>query len=427
MRLLKRNKFSLILAVVVCSIFTVHGSVFSASLYNVTLEATGTYSNSDTNTSDLPDDSGTNQHGGHGEVSFKIFWPGVDLFAQQEIYYYGQNELDGNYTENGSCQWGHYGNNGTYTCNGAFAGSGTLEYLDVHPDPLMVTLTDVNFFPFELVLPHGSCSGACDVENCAFSEDCEDPVFMNTTDPSEGGNDACQKTVVLNPSAVQAAGKYIVNVGNTCNMYTKNGTPGNYATHNSSFTWSGTLTFEKISGSSTTTTTGSSTTTTTGSSSTTTQFSDCSLSIVVSPPEGGTTSPPPPSYFSQGCLPVTITAIANAGFIFSHWEDGGGTVLSYFNPYTIAFSDSAMPEIVAIFINIKDICPSKQIYGEHSEEVELLRYLRDNVLSQTLEGQEIIRLYYEWSPVIVRTMEGDEEFRAQVKEMIDGILELIGE
>jgi len=40
-------------------------------------------------------------------------------------------------------------------------------------------------------------------------------------------------------------------------------------------------------------------------------------------------------------------------------------------------------------------------------------------------GQEIIKLYYQWSPVIVRAMEEDEEFKAEVKEMIDGVLPLI--
>ena len=32
------------------------------------------------------------------------------------------------------------------------------------------------------------------------------------------------------------------------------------------------------------------------------------------------------------------------------------------------------------------------LYGEYSEETELLRYFRDNVLCTTPEGQEIIRL-----------------------------------
>lgn len=53
-----------------------------------------------------------------------------------------------------------------------------------------------------------------------------------------------------------------------------------------------------------------------------------------------------------------------------------------------------------------------------SKETELLRYFRDNVLSQTSGGQEAIKLYYEWSPVIVEAMENDEEFKEYVKEMM---------
>jgi hypothetical protein len=72
-------------------------------------------------------------------------------------------------------------------------------------------------------------------------------------------------------------------------------------------------------------------------------------------------------------------------------------------------------------------CSSVVIYGEHSEEAELLRYFRDNLLSTTPEGQEVIRLYYKWSPVIVSVMEEDETFKEDVKGMIDGVLPLISE
>jgi len=54
-----------------------------------------------------------------------------------------------------------------------------------------------------------------------------------------------------------------------------------------------------------------------------------------------------------------------------------------------------------------------------------VRYLRDNVLSTTPEGQEIIRLYYEWSSVIVKEMEKNEEFKQDVKEMVDGIMTMM--
>ncbi len=72
-------------------------------------------------------------------------------------------------------------------------------------------------------------------------------------------------------------------------------------------------------------------------------------------------------------------------------------------------------------------CPLEVIYGVDSEEVELLRYIRDNVLSQTPEGREIIKLYYQWNPVIVKAMEEDEEFEEDMKGMIDGCLGLIEE
>ncbi len=70
-------------------------------------------------------------------------------------------------------------------------------------------------------------------------------------------------------------------------------------------------------------------------------------------------------------------------------------------------------------------CPSEAVYGEYSEEALSLRAFRDNVLSQTPEGKELIRLYYQWSPTIVNTMEEDEEFKEEVKEVIDGVLPLI--
>ena len=70
-------------------------------------------------------------------------------------------------------------------------------------------------------------------------------------------------------------------------------------------------------------------------------------------------------------------------------------------------------------------CFSEELYGEYSEEVKLLRYFRDELLSPTPEGQEIVRLYYHLSPLIVRIMNKDNEFRGKIKELIDRILLLI--
>ena len=54
-----------------------------------------------------------------------------------------------------------------------------------------------------------------------------------------------------------------------------------------------------------------------------------------------------------------------------------------------------------------------------------MRHYRDNVLSKTPEGQEIIGLYYEWSPVILKAMERDKTFKEELKALIDGFMPLI--
>ncbi len=71
------------------------------------------------------------------------------------------------------------------------------------------------------------------------------------------------------------------------------------------------------------------------------------------------------------------------------------------------------------------VCPiSLALDGEESQ-LNTIRRFRDEVLIQSPVGQEIIELYYEWSPLIAMMMEGDEAFKEDVKEMIDEILPLI--
>jgi len=72
-------------------------------------------------------------------------------------------------------------------------------------------------------------------------------------------------------------------------------------------------------------------------------------------------------------------------------------------------------------------CATDVIYGKGSKEVKLLRTFRDEVLRPSPAGQEIIELYYKWSPSIVKAMEEDEKFKEDIKEMIDGVLGLIEE
>lgn len=56
------------------------------------------------------------------------------------------------------------------------------------------------------------------------------------------------------------------------------------------------------------------------------------------------------------------------------------------------------------------LCFIEEIFGEYSEEAGIFRNLRDNVLSKTPEGLKIIKLYYKWSPMIVKVIKEDEEF-----------------
>ena len=73
------------------------------------------------------------------------------------------------------------------------------------------------------------------------------------------------------------------------------------------------------------------------------------------------------------------------------------------------------------------VCPIEFLLGEDSEKTQLLRYIRDEVLSKTKSGRELIRLYYQWSPVIVEAVEEDEEFKEAVKALIDGVFGLVEE
>ncbi len=97
----------------------------------------------------------------------------------------------------------------------------------------------------------------------------------------------------------------------------------------------------------------------------------------------------------------------------------------YEGNYVCSYKGPFVGEMCSIG-SIPDNCLLERIYGEHSEETELLRNFRDHILTQTPEGQEIIRLYYEWSPAIVKVMEEDAEFKEEVKGIIDGVLKLIG-
>ena len=70
-------------------------------------------------------------------------------------------------------------------------------------------------------------------------------------------------------------------------------------------------------------------------------------------------------------------------------------------------------------------CFLLNIYGENSKEIETLRGFRDGVLNETPHGQALISLYYQWSPMMGRVLAADEEFKEEVKELIDTIVSLL--
>ena len=70
-------------------------------------------------------------------------------------------------------------------------------------------------------------------------------------------------------------------------------------------------------------------------------------------------------------------------------------------------------------------CPTEEIYGENSGEASLLRGFRDIVLSATPEGQELIKLYYQWSPLIVTAIKEDDHFKEELKALMDEVIALI--
>ena len=71
------------------------------------------------------------------------------------------------------------------------------------------------------------------------------------------------------------------------------------------------------------------------------------------------------------------------------------------------------------------ICFLEWLFGENAEEIDYLRNVRDNLLNNSPEGREIIRLYYQWSPFLVQAAGADEEFKKDMKAAIDGFLQMM--
>ncbi len=114
---------------------------------------------------------------------------------------------------------------------------------------------------------------------------------------------------------------------------------------------------------------------------------------------------------------------------FLNLPDGGSFILRpELEGYEFDPPEHEIPNLINDELNIDfmssvaPLCPTEVIYGEDSEEVKLLRVLRDEVLSKTPEGREVIKQYYNFSPLLVEAMKGDEEFKNEVEDIIDEVL-----
>ena len=68
------------------------------------------------------------------------------------------------------------------------------------------------------------------------------------------------------------------------------------------------------------------------------------------------------------------------------------------------------------------LCVAALIYGENSEQTELLKKYRDNVLSKTTEGQKTIKTYYKLSPTVTKLLEQWPLLKKRAKAFIDSLL-----
>ena len=68
---------------------------------------------------------------------------------------------------------------------------------------------------------------------------------------------------------------------------------------------------------------------------------------------------------------------------------------------------------------VQDKCIVDIFLGSDNPKIYVLKAFRDEVLSQTPEGRELIALYYAWSPFLVEAMQQDEQLKEEIKGMIE--------
>ena len=70
-------------------------------------------------------------------------------------------------------------------------------------------------------------------------------------------------------------------------------------------------------------------------------------------------------------------------------------------------------------------CAAEAALDNDQAKLDVLRTFRDEVLSKTPEGRSLINLYYELSPALAQAIDQDEEFKQEIKGLIESIVPAI--
>jgi hypothetical protein len=111
----------------------------------------------------------------------------------------------------------------------------------------------------------------------------------------------------------------------------------------------------------------------------------------------------------------TVCHLAKCESVTTHESDHGASCLSCH--IECAEDDDDDPPA-----DDGNTCPAVAIYGESSEEVELLRTYRDDVLSKTPEGRKLVSLYYSLSPAVVNAIDSSKVVKGTAKNIINAAL-----
>lgn len=76
---------------------------------------------------------------------------------------------------------------------------------------------------------------------------------------------------------------------------------------------------------------------------------------------------------------------------------------------------------------VQEKCILDIFFGPDNPKLYILKAFRDEVLSKTPEGRELIELYYAWSPFLIEATQQDEQLKKEIKEMIEMIFPVMRE